>query len=374
MLFFWAIILIYCGWVALSALHIPRSFSKQAVSASENNRTYTVVIAARDEAPRLQNLLHSLVRWKGCAEIIVVDDHSVDATKKVVKEINRKFSKVCYQVNSGTGKKEALKTGIQQAKTDWVVTVDADLQVDEFTGRSLLKTIWESANSRMIVFPIGMERTQSAVSILDLMEWTALQGITISSQEMGLPLLANGALLAMKRDCWLKAYSEAFKRNLASGDDIFMLHTLIAQYGKTCISQAEDVLAKVQPNDSLKGLFKQRLRWARKNVYVPSTPYKLVALSYVLANITLLLTLLFGLSGFVSWMPVIIVWSLKLIADGVLISKTSRFFHDQFNLLTYLLTALIYPFYFAAIFILLPLINPVWKGKTQHEQQRFAHS
>jgi len=90
----------------------------------------TIVIPAYNEAETLSTLLLELSEH--CREndwrIIVVDDGSIDRTQEVLGQYEHQpeIQVLHHKLNRGYG--GALKSGIQQAKTEFVVTLDADGQ------------------------------------------------------------------------------------------------------------------------------------------------------------------------------------------------------------------------------------------------------
>jgi glycosyltransferase involved in cell wall biosynthesis len=103
----------------------------------------TVVVPAFNEAESLPVFLPQLIEhcdqkgWK----IIVVDDGSTDATFQVLSayEANEHLEILRHKVNRGYG--GALKTGIGQADTDFVVTIDADGQHGLFDIQAMLAAL-----------------------------------------------------------------------------------------------------------------------------------------------------------------------------------------------------------------------------------------
>lgn len=95
------------------------------IKQSKNKITpYTLVVPAYNEAAVIGNVLEEVGRPKGCAEIIVVDDGSTDDTAKIAARSGAHV--VSHQYNRGYG--AAIKTGISLAKTEIVITYDADSQ------------------------------------------------------------------------------------------------------------------------------------------------------------------------------------------------------------------------------------------------------
>lgn len=91
----------------------------------ENNElSYTIIIPAYNEASALDGVLKSLGKVRGCEEIIVVDDGSTDDTALIAESNHARV--ISHPYNMGYG--AALKTGILAAKTEIVITYDADGQ------------------------------------------------------------------------------------------------------------------------------------------------------------------------------------------------------------------------------------------------------
>ena len=89
------------------------------------NPSVTVVICALNEGANLPFGLPKIPEWVD--EVIMVDGGSRDDTIKVAKEL-RPDIRVLYQ--TGRGKGDALRHGIEQSNGDIVVTLDADGATD----------------------------------------------------------------------------------------------------------------------------------------------------------------------------------------------------------------------------------------------------
>ncbi len=71
----------------------------------------------------------SMVSLKESYEIILVDDRSPDDSWKVMKQLSKKFPEVkSLRLSRNFGQHPAIMAGISEAKGDWIVVMDCDLQ------------------------------------------------------------------------------------------------------------------------------------------------------------------------------------------------------------------------------------------------------
>ena len=86
----------------------------------------SVVVPARDEAARIGPCLRALGVDRDVHEVLVVDDHSADATADVAREHGARVLPAPPLPPGWIGKPWALQHGLEQATGDVVVTLDAD--------------------------------------------------------------------------------------------------------------------------------------------------------------------------------------------------------------------------------------------------------
>jgi cellulose synthase/poly-beta-1,6-N-acetylglucosamine synthase-like glycosyltransferase len=97
-----------------------------------------------------------------------------------------------------------------------------------------------------------------------------MQGVSCCSAGLNKPLLCNGANIAYEKTLFneLNVYE---KDDIASGDDMFMLHKAYSSYpDKVKYLKAKSAIVKTAPCKTWKALFQQRLRWAGKVKYFDS--------------------------------------------------------------------------------------------------------
>ena len=117
----------HVGWVRrLPALQpVPRAPSAGRVQCS-------VVIAARDEAARIEETIRHLLAQRGVqAELIVVDDRSTDGTSEILERLAKEEARLQVKrvdalPDGWLGKCHACHVGASAARGEWILFTDAD--------------------------------------------------------------------------------------------------------------------------------------------------------------------------------------------------------------------------------------------------------
>ncbi|HXG31655.1 MAG TPA: glycosyltransferase family A protein, partial [Thermodesulfobacteriota bacterium] len=95
----------------------------------------SVIIPARNEEENIARCLKSVVNQDyGNYEVIVIDDDSTDGTSCEIEEVKRAFGRIKSLRNTAlrsgwTGKNQALSIGVNEAKGDWFLFLDADTEL-----------------------------------------------------------------------------------------------------------------------------------------------------------------------------------------------------------------------------------------------------
>jgi len=88
------------------------------------NKKISVVIAAYNEEPKIAEVLKIVEHHPIINEVIVINDGSKDNTSEVVK----KFDVTLIENEKNLGKTLSVKKGIEMAKGDLIMLIDADLK------------------------------------------------------------------------------------------------------------------------------------------------------------------------------------------------------------------------------------------------------
>ena len=315
-------------------------------SKSEPSVFISVVAACRNEEKNLEQFLSCLASQNynpAFFEVLIVDDNSTDSTFKIASSFSESGNFKVIR-NNGRGKKSALETGINSAIGNIIVTTDADCRAGEDWIR-LIAGFFTDKNPDMLICPVILTGKPGVLNAFQEIEFIALQGITAGSASNAVPILCNGANLAFTRDSYLKNKGNLHKE-LASGDDIFLLQSL-KKDRKNYIAWMESIEAAVYtaPAENLLAFIKQRARWISKaGSYDDSTASATAIVTFVTIS-----TQLFLFAGAFYSQELLLVFTvfffLKSIPDFLVIANRTRFIGKMKLLWYFLPSQLIYPFY-----------------------------
>ena len=103
----------------------------ERASQPEITPRLSVVVPAYNEESRLPATLERMLQYLDAqdepAEIIIVDDGSVDRTVELVRPIANEHPSVCIILNDHRGKGYAVRTGVLAAQGDFILFSDADM-------------------------------------------------------------------------------------------------------------------------------------------------------------------------------------------------------------------------------------------------------
>ena len=247
--------------------------------------SFSIIIPFRNEASNLPDLIYSLHKLnypRNHYEIIWVNDHSEDESISIIEKFN--FQAI---TSTGDGKKNALKTGVDSSKYDFIITIDADCIVPS----NILNAYNEKLNMQNFDFisaPVQFENRGFLGGILNF-EFLGLIGIGAASIQLGKPNMANGANLCFKKSTFYKVGGYNYYDEIASGDDQFLLKK-ISGLTDAKISFLKDkraiVITKL-PKSLIEFIY-QRIRWSskwRKNSWKDNVAPIFVCVLYILQTI-----------------------------------------------------------------------------------------
>ncbi len=118
---------------------IWRPFKELKPQKAKTAPKIAVLIPARNEAKNIAKVLTSLMNqsYKNF-ETLVIDDHSIDATKQIATNLNFRVLASQELPSGWTGKSFALHQGVSATESELLLFLDADCQLDSKLIESLL--------------------------------------------------------------------------------------------------------------------------------------------------------------------------------------------------------------------------------------------
>jgi len=358
--------LLFIVWVlrGLHQLRLPRH--------GETRPTVSIVIAARDEEQNLPYCLGTLLKQsypRELLEILVVDDHSTDATRAAAERIAAKYPSVRVLGAPPLGddsapKKSALAAGIAAAGGEIILTLDADCsappqwveKMSTLFGRGV------AAVASWVLIP----EEKSLPARIELLDALALQLIGAAAIGWNRPFLANGANLAFRRSRFLEIGGYAGFAHMGSGDDDLFIQKLGRNGGTLLFNSDPEATVTTFPCTSWRHFFQQRIRWGSKSALYPAWIRGLEAglFGYYLA-------LLFGLPlalicSFPLWIPPAALL-FKLACDAFLMRRGIHMVRRSWNWPAFVLASLLHLVYIPVIGVLGLFGRFEWKGRSYHK-------
>ena len=189
----------------------------------------------------------------------------------------------------------------------------------------------------LLILPLTMRTTRNTlIQRLQVIEYTALQNLTILMAKWGRPILCSGANLIVRRDVWLQA-EPYLHPDIPGGDDMFLLEYCKRTHRSIAVSDAYTMTAVVTALPTMRDLFRQRMRWAGKAPRYADHDIRLYGLLVTLALVQQIV-----------FPPVVLLY---LPFEYMLIRGKG------FSVLEVLLLAIVYPYY-AILSLIGGLLHP----------------
>jgi glycosyltransferase involved in cell wall biosynthesis len=324
-----------------------------------------VLIPFRDEEKRLQPLLSSINNLtRHPKEYIFINDHSTDSgTELIRQELQIDNYRILDLPEDITGKKRALRHAIEQSESDYILTLDADVEMeaDYFENIALLG----KADMYVLSVPMIAKKWHQRFYEMDL--------VLVNAANAGLaglarPIMASGANLLYKRSTFNEVDRLESHAHAASGDDTYLLRDFRENKCDVRLVTAAACRVTTETPQSFREFIDQRLRWIGKTGDIKDNLSTTLAIVQALMT-TLFLSLVVATIVFMDWRSLAILFIFKSIADLFLFFS---FFQRIKRLSTWILIPiyeLLFPFYTLIMIVLLMTYKPKWKGRVIYEDK-----
>ncbi|HEY6829008.1 MAG TPA: glycosyltransferase family 2 protein, partial [Gemmatimonadaceae bacterium] len=176
-----------------------------------DDSSVTVILATLNEAERIGPCLAGLAaQGKTLGEIIVVDSRSTDGTPDIVRSAARRDPRIRLVTDDPlppgwVGKPWALQHGLQQARGEWILGVDADTEPKPGLV-SAVAAAARDGNYALVSFAPMFADQSAAEQFLQpaLLRTLIYRGGAVGTEGHPERLLANGQCFLVRRDILLR--------------------------------------------------------------------------------------------------------------------------------------------------------------------------
>lgn len=253
----------------------------------------TVIVPARNEAANISRCLQSLLKQTYTYyKILVVDDHSSDATAEIVQSFAKKNPRIKLlqlreKAPCASPKKRAITRAIAASESDIVATIDADCEAPPVWLETLMAAF--EPNVGMVAAPVLYHEEKNLFEKLQALEFLGLVTAGAGSLGAGKPVIANGANLAYRRAAFEAVNGFAGIDHLPSGDDDLLMQKIAGRTNWQIRFVPQNATVRTRPVATLRHFLRQRIRWASK-----ATIYDGLQIKFFLVATYLFYTLLFA--------------------------------------------------------------------------------
>jgi cellulose synthase/poly-beta-1,6-N-acetylglucosamine synthase-like glycosyltransferase len=298
----------------------------------------SVLIPARNESENILPCLNAILAGnypKDLFEIIVIDDHSDDATPQLVANYPSANVRLIELKNfvkladNQPFKKRAIEAAIGESRGKLIVTTDGDC-IAPPEWLHLIASFYEQSGKRFIAAPVNFYDEKTAFERFQSLDYIGMMGVTGAGVSGRFTNMCNGANLAYEKALFHEVGGFKGIDHVASGDDMLLMQK-IARFHPDALgflkNPAATVLTKAKP--TIGDFMSQRLRWASKSSSYTEvfTVLQLVMVFVFCWNI--LLSLCLSLVYAPIFLLFLFQFTSKSVADYLFLRTMARFFNRE---------------------------------------------
>lgn len=260
---FWYPVAMSLLWIVGSVIYFFRIERRDPLPLPSTPMVSVLVPAFNESANLIEVVRHLDEMDYPNFEIIIINDGSHDDTAQYAKLLSQKYERVRF-VDSQTncGKANALYLGMMAAKSEYLVCVDGDSYLDKNCIRYMMAHFLNPHNGERVGAVTGNPRVRNRSSLfakIQLCEYASIISMIKRTQRIwGKVMTVSGVVVAYRKrallDCGL------WDRDMVT-EDIAVTWKLEKNFWD--IRYEPNALCWMLVPESLKGLYKQRKRWAQ---------------------------------------------------------------------------------------------------------------
>ena len=300
------------------------AFYKPAEKEKSQQHPVSVIICARDEAPKLAiNLPGALVqKYPSTHEVIVVNHNSQDDTRYLLDELKKTFKELnivnlSHEALGIPGKKYPLSIGIKESKYEVVLLTDADcVPASEFWMEKMQAGFTDGIK---VVLGYGAyNKKPGLLNKLIRFETfhTALQYLSYALG--GDPYMGVGRNLSYKKELFFSNKGFSSINHLAGGDDDLFINK-VSDGSNTNIVIDPEAFTISEAKKTFREWVRQKSRHYNAGKYYKQRTKFLLG-AYSLTHFLFYPFLILSIFFF-SWQISLAIFAIRLIVQGIIFSK-----------------------------------------------------
>ncbi len=311
----------------------------------------SIIIAARNEAENLPNLLNSLKNQNydpDWYEIIVVDDRSTDKTLEILRSFeksiaNFKIVSISKENSDLLGKKGALNAGIDTASHEILAFTDADCLPEPNWLDQINRHFDKNVDFVAGYSPLLLKNR--FWNLLKNLERISIFAITAGSFGWKWAITCTARNMAYRKSLFRKINGFGGIGHIRSGDDDLLLQKMGSQIRKYNFMFDKGSIVSSVDDPNLKAQMNLESRRGSKWKYYP-LPIKILTLFCFLYFIILIPAFIFTMTGAIALKIFITSIILKMLMEFTLLSVFSLKVSNIKPLLLFPIAELLYIPYF----------------------------
>lgn len=351
----WVIVYaISLSWIIFGVQRL-RMVNKQKPTMSLDE--LTVVIPFRNEAKNLPQFIDSVRKQRYQPEQwIFVNDHSTDDFLPLFDALTNFPYRLVHLPEEQRGKKRAIRYGMDHARTNYCLTMDADVTFDKLYIQHMMVL----PKADMVILPVEMTGTKWWQSFF-ILEYLFTVLLNRGTAGWSRPVNCSGANLLVNLESYDEVDDIEEHDHILSGDDMYALRAFRDADKQIEISEKEELTVYTPTPDRFFDVLEQRVRWLGKTGHVNDHLNTFLGIWAVGLHLFYYLLLIIAWYAGVYWVMLLLVL-LKTALDISLLRLQFKSWTPQ-KTIGLLLFELGYPLYLVLLLGSTLFSQPEWKGR-----------
>ncbi|WP_107689135.1 poly-beta-1,6-N-acetyl-D-glucosamine synthase [Neisseria wadsworthii] len=220
----------------------------------------SVLIPCYNEADNLNSSIpHLLNLTYPNYELVFINDGSSDDTLKIIRSWEKISDKVVGIDQENGGKASAMNNGMRHARGKYIVGIDGDAILDYSAIEYMVQSLEEDPSLGAVTGNPRVRNRSTVLGKLQVAEFSSIIGLIKRSQSiLGTLFTVSGVIMCIRKDVIERI--GGWSDNMITDDIDVSWKTQVAGYN---IAYEPRALCWVLMPETIRGLYKQRLRWAQ---------------------------------------------------------------------------------------------------------------